>query len=117
MEPKLEYKIRLAPLALSSYRLFQQGITIDNQNAKTNTLRKYELFNPSDPDSIAYYKDFFVSEFSFNSIFNQPNPPNNSNTTTAPINPPIRKQLLLTRALLPTKLSLKSSKPYPLRAF
>lgn len=117
VEPKLEYKIRLAPLALSSYRLFQQGITTDNHNAKTNTLRKYELFNPSDPDSIAYYKDFFVSEFSFNSIFNQPNPPNNSNTTTAPINPPIRKQLLLTRALLPTKLSLKSSKPYPLRAF
>lgn len=118
VEPQLEHKLRLPPLALTAYRLFQLGIQDIQTKKNMNTPRKYELFNPKDKDSIEYYKDFFVSEFRFNPVFNQLNRPiNNSNPSEPPTNAPIRKQILLTRVHIPKAFPLKKAQPYPRRAF
>lgn len=118
-EPHLEHKLRLAPLPMTAYRLFQQGILDVQTKKNSNTPRKYELFLPTDKDSIAFYRDFFVSEFNFNPVFNQlPAPVNNSNSVPLVTRvEPARKHLIVTRAHLPKNLPQKSVAKYTRRSF
>lgn len=70
-----ESSIKLPPLAPTAFRLFQQGILVSGKGGTTTVQKDRQLFTPTDPDSIAYYKDYFVSRFAFNPLLNTDLPP------------------------------------------